>query len=222
MTFRVAFAQPTTGGTMPTISLMSFLKILTKGTPQKVQEYGKYLKPGGYQFYWMLKDSAHAMTIGGKPYAEALKPIQEIVGRDVERECNMAALKALSAWSKKSAPEAFFEAPTSSVMTPAKYVTVKLEPEFGYICDAKRYIVQLWYSKTTHLAKNSVILGNHLMQKHLCVGEFADCRAGILDLRKKELLVVDGTPQVLDMMVASEFAWIDSFFKAQEAAVEAA
>ena len=83
---------------MPTISLMSFLKILTKGTPQKVQEYGKYLKPGGYQFYWMLKDSAQAMTISGVSYADALKPIQKIVGRDVERQCNMAALKALSAW----------------------------------------------------------------------------------------------------------------------------
>jgi hypothetical protein len=207
---------------MPTISLMSFLKILTKGTPQKVQEYGKYLKPGGYQFYWMLKDSAQAMTLDGKPYVEALKPIQEIVGRDVERECNMAALKALSTWSKKTPPEAYFEAPIGSVTTPAEYVTVKLEPEFGFIRDGKRYIVQLWYSKTTSLVRNSVILGNYLMQKHLCVGEFADCRAGILDLRKKELLVVDGTPKVMDLMVASEFAWVDSFFKAQAEAAAAA
>lgn len=208
---------------MPTISLMSFLKILTKGSPQKAQEYGKYLKPGGYQFYWMLKESAQSMTVGGKPYADCLKPIQKITGRDVERECNIAALKALNGWTKKYKPDSYFAAPAGACTTPDGYLTVKLEPEFGIVKNGQKRIVQLWYSKGTPLAKHSVILGNHLIQKHLCIGEFADCKAGILDLRKKELMLVDrGSPQVMDMMISSEFAWVDSFFKAQEAATKAA
>jgi hypothetical protein len=221
--FGVAFTPTDNGGIMPTISLMSFLKILTKGSPQKAQEYGKYLKPGGYQFYWMLKDSARSFTIGGKPYTEAAKPIQETVGRDVERECNLAALKALQSWQKKYQPDSYFTVPSGASTTPGGFVTVKLEPEFGIVKAGHRRIVQLWYSKNTTLAKQSVILGNYLIQKHLCVGEFVDCKAGILDLRKKELLLADtGSPQVMEMMIASEFAWIDSYFKSQEDAAKVA
>jgi len=201
---------------------MSFLKILSKGSPQKVQEYGKYLKPGGYQFYWMLKDAAQAMTLAGKSYDECKKSI-EAINRDVERECNLAALKGLNAWMKKHPPEGYFAVPSGSCVSPSGYLTVKLEPEFGMIHSGHKRIVQLWYSKNVALSKSSVMLGNHLIKKHLCVGDYADCKAGILDLRKKELLLVDsGTPQVLDMMVASEFAWADSFFKAQDDATKAA
>ena len=62
---------------MPTISLTSFMKILAKGTPQKVQEYSKYLTPGGYDFYWQLKDAAHAFTVGGESFADCAKPIED-------------------------------------------------------------------------------------------------------------------------------------------------
>lgn len=207
---------------MPAISLMSFLKILTKGSPQKAQEYGKYLRPGGYQFYWMLQNASRAMTIDGKGYADCLKPMQ-VITRDVERECNMNALKALNAWMRQYEPDAYFTAPNGNCLTPGGYVTVKLEPEFGLVKDGHRRIVQLWYSKNTTLSKHAVMLGTHLIQKHLCVGDFADCKAGILDLRRRELLVVNaGTPAVMEVMVATEFAWIDAFFKAHEDAAKAA
>src|SRR5882762_3355478 len=87
-------------GMMPTISLTSFLKILTKGTPQKVQEYSKYLTPGGYDFYWQLKEAAVALTIGGASLADCAKPIEKIK-RDVEKKHNLAGLKSLSKWKDK-------------------------------------------------------------------------------------------------------------------------
>src|ERR1043166_3132403 len=187
---------------MPSISLMSFLNILTKGSPQKAQEYGKYQKPGGYRFYWMLRESARSLTVGGKPYAECLKPISQIVGRDVEKECNTAALKAFDGWLKKNKTDAFFDPPIGACTTPGGYLTVKLEPEFGLIKGDQKRIVQLWYSKSTKLSKHSIMLGNHLIKKYLCQREFADCKPGILDLRKKELFTVDpGTPSVLDAMI---------------------
>lgn len=56
---------------MPTVSLNAFLKIVSKGSPQKATEYGRYLTPGGYDFYWMFKDAAHALTVGGKNWKNA-------------------------------------------------------------------------------------------------------------------------------------------------------
>jgi hypothetical protein len=57
---------------MPTASLNAFLKIVSKRSPQKATEYGRYLRPGGYDFYWMLKDAARALTVGGKTWRNAL------------------------------------------------------------------------------------------------------------------------------------------------------
>lgn len=208
---------------MPAISLMSFLKIMTKGSPQKIQEYGKYLKPGGYDFYWTLKDAVFAYTVNGKSFAECMKPIKAI-NRDVERECNAKALKALDFWAGKAKPKGYFSAPNGSCVSPAGYLTVKLEPEFGVVQhDGARRIVQAWYSKALSLNKHSVFMGTHLIQKYLCVGDYADCQAGILDLRKKHLLVVDPRlGSTLETMLASEFAWADSFFKTQSASSKAA
>jgi hypothetical protein len=208
---------------MPNVSLMSFLKILGKGTPQKVQEYGKYLKPGGYQFYWRLHESARLLTIEQKAFAECLKHI-ELATNEVERECNGAAFKALGKWTDKYPVDAYFPAPTATCTSPGGYITLKLEPEFGMSPPGQpKRIIQLWYSKNNTLSRNSVLLGTHLMQKHLCVGEFADCKPGILDLRKKHLHILEvSSPQIMDTMVATEFAWVDSFFKSQEDATKAA
>ena len=76
---------------MPNLSLTSFLKILSKGTPQKVQEYGKYLTPGGYDFYWQLKEAALALTVGGEPFDRCVQSIIKIT-RDVERKHNFEGL----------------------------------------------------------------------------------------------------------------------------------
>lgn len=101
-------------------------------------------------------------------------------------------------------------------------MSVKLEPEFGVVTQHGRRLVQVWYSKDASLSRTAVTVGNRLIQKNLCVGEFADCKAGILDLRKRELLLTEGNEVVMDLMVSSEFAFIDNFFKAHDPAVKVA
>lgn len=197
---------------MPTISLTSFMKILTKGTPQKVQEYSKYLTPGGYDFYWQLKEAARAFTVGGESFADCAKPIEESP-RDVERKHNLDCLKALHKWRDKHKPESFFSAPAAAHSSPAGLVTIKLEPEFGVVLGGQHRIVQLWNAKGSNLTRTVAGVGIYLLQKNLCVGESAHCKAGILDLRKGELYVADALPANVEAMVASEFAWLDGFFK---------
>src|SRR5262249_4975013 len=128
---------------MPTVSLNAFLKILTKSSPQKAAEYGRYLTPGGYDFYWLLKDAARSLTVGGKSLEECLKVIEKI-DRPVEKKHNLSALKSLSAWLKKEKIEQFFETPSSSFASPAGHVTIKLEAAFGYVKDGQRHVLHAW------------------------------------------------------------------------------
>jgi hypothetical protein len=202
---------------MPTISLTSFLKILTKGTPQKVQEYSKYLTPGGYDFYWRLKETAHALTVGGESFADCAKSIAEING-DVERKHNLDGLKSLAEWINKHKPTEFFGAPGDFCASPAGLVKIRLEPEFGMVMNGQRRIVQLWNSKGSNLTRTAAGVGIYLLQKHLCIGDFADCKGGILDLRRRELFVSDALPANIEAMVTSEFAWLDGFFKTESEA----
>src|SRR5205823_6174458 len=128
---------------MPTVSLNAFLKILSKSSPQKATEYGRYLTPGGYDFYWMLKEAAHALTIGGKELAECSKAISKI-DRAVEKKHNLGALTSLDKWLKKHDIKEFFEVPGSNYVSPAGHITVKLEPTFGYVKDGHRHILHAW------------------------------------------------------------------------------
>ena len=201
---------------MPIISLTAFLKIITKGTPQKVALYGRYLTPGGYGgFYRPLHDAAYDLTVGEEKYVDVSKIIQELP-REIERKHNLAALKNFDKWMKKYQPSAFFDAPVGLVTTPGGYLSVKLEPEFGAILSGKKRLLQLWYSNDTNLSKTAIAVGERLIEKYLCVGEYADCTAGILDLRRKEVLDHAPDDRAMDLMIAGEFAWIDGFFQAHK------
>lgn len=155
------FYQPLKGGVMPTISLTSFLKILTKGTPQKVQEYKRYLAPGGY--------------------AE------------------------------------FFEAPAGSYSSPLGLVTIKLEPEFGAVVNNQHRAIQIWNSSGSNLSRTVAGVGIYLLGR-LCQGDFAHCKPGILDLRKRELYLSDALPPNIEPIVTSELAWLDGFVQAHSKA----
>jgi hypothetical protein len=197
---------------MPTVSLNAFLKILTKGSPQKAVEYGRYLAPGGYDFYWLLKDAARDLTIGGKSLEDCSKVIEKI-NRPVEKKHNLSALKSLDAWLKKREIHEFFEAPSSSYVSPAGHITIKIEPAFGYVKDGHQHIVHAWNSQTLALPNKVASCGLYLMQQKLCVDAFADCIAGILDTRKREHFYGRAVPMIIPAMIASELAWADSFFE---------
>jgi hypothetical protein len=79
-------------------------------------------------------------------------------------------------------------------------------------------MIHLWNSKGAELKPLIAGIGIHLMQQHLCVGQFADCTAALLDLRKGRLLVSDRLPANVSMMIASEMAWVDGFFEQHQKA----
>lgn len=204
-------AETSPEGLMPTQSLNAFLKIITRTTPQKLSDYAKYQTPGGYDFYWMLREAAHARTVGGESSAECLQPILDI-NRDVEKKHNSAAFKALDWWLNKENPAAFFEAPVGSFDSPSGYLSVKLEPAFGYEKDGKRRLVQLWATQTPPLTQSVAGCGLYLMKQHLCVGEFDDCVPTILNLRNKHLITAAAFHPSTVAMVASELAFADAYF----------
>lgn len=197
---------------MITISLTSFMKILTKGTPQKVQEYSRYLAPGGYDFYWKLKEASYLRTVGGKKFPECVLPIDGI-SRETERKHNRSGLESLDKWCLKNKVESFFSVPKHRVLTPAGFATIKMDPEFGIFFKGSNRIVQIWSSQTSGLNKAAVWAGLYLLEKHLCVDDFSHCKAGLLDLRKGDLLVADAIPSSMKIVIDSELAWIDNFFK---------
>jgi hypothetical protein len=196
---------------MPNVSLSSFLKILSQGTPQKIREYGKYLTPGGYDFYWQLKDAAFALTVGGKTFDDCVQPINQIK-RDVERKHNYEGLKNLRKWISGQSCS-FFPAPQGSCSSPKGYLKVKLEPEFGLQEGDKRRLIYIWNCKGTELKPVIAGVGIYMMQKHLAAGDYSDCSCGLLDLRKRRLFVTDSLPPGIPAMVSSEFAWVDNFFE---------
>ncbi|MBN8963040.1 MAG: hypothetical protein J0H71_18050 [Rhizobiales bacterium] len=196
---------------MPTASLNAFLKIVSKNSPQKASEYGRYLTPGGYDFYWSLKDASRALTVGGEAFEECCKTILKIK-RPPERKHNLSGLKSLEKWATKIEASGFFASPVAQHSSPAGYLTIKIEPTFGYLSGGKRRLVHLWASQTLSLPRNVAGCGLYLMKEHICTGEFEDCVPAILDLRKRELFVADKLPPMTAAMLASELAWADSFF----------
>jgi hypothetical protein len=81
---------------VPQIGLTTFLKLLSKGTPQKAAEYGKYLTPGGYDFYRTLKEAATAHTVGGVSLEDCAAIIKKNARRAPEIEHNIAGITALA------------------------------------------------------------------------------------------------------------------------------
>ncbi|ARQ01509.1 hypothetical protein [Pseudorhodoplanes sinuspersici] len=206
---------------MPTIALPTFLKILGKSSPQKVTEYSRYLKPGGYNFYHSLHDAAYAHTIGGESFEECLDSIKAIP-RVSEQKYNVNAFKQLGKWITKSGGASFFAAPATTVASPKGHITVKLQPAFGCVISGERWLLQLFYAKDATLSRSAVSLGKRMMEKHLAVGDFADCKVGILDLRKREVLSPQLDELAMDLLLDSEFGWIDSFFEARKEQVKKA
>jgi hypothetical protein len=196
---------------MPTVSLNAFLKILAKSSPQKATEYSRYLRPGGYDFYWLLKDAVRARSLKGLSLEDCSKPIAAI-DRAVEKKHNLAALQSFDKWFSKLGPVELFEPPAGSCASPGGRLKIKLEPAFGYVWQGQRRIIHTWASQGTTLSTKVAGCGIYLLKQNLCVGEYADCVPAILDLRRRDLFIADAMPPMLAATVASELAWADGFF----------
>ena len=196
---------------MPRISLSSFLKMLSKSGPQKAAEYGRYLGPGGYDFYHSFKEQAKALTIADLAFESCAEIIRKITN-ETERKHNLQCLEALDDWIGERTLS-YFEAPKGVISTPKKLVAVKLEPEFGYTAETGRRLVYLWNSAEPPLTAPIAGVGVFMIQKYLCTDSYEDCSATILDVRKGKLFLSDKIPPRVEAMLNGEFAWIDGFFE---------
>jgi hypothetical protein len=197
---------------MPTVALTTFLKLSDKAPAAKATAYGKYLEPGGYDFYWRLKAMARALTVKGKPYLECEKILQGIKD-ETKRKHNLSGLKSLAQWLEKEKDTKFFAPPAALCVTPKGYLTIRLAPEFGVEGKGGRRLVTLWNIKAPAMTQNIAAAGIYLKQQYLQTEQFADCSFAILDLRKATMFVADAIPVGLAATVAKEFAWVDSFFE---------
>lgn len=197
---------------MPNIALTSFMKILSCSALQKSREYRKYLSPGGYDFYWHLKDAAADLTILGKSFDECLEQIIQIK-REVERTHNLHGLNSLRKWLADKKHCSFFSPPRGVCSSPKGHLTVKLEPEFGFEELGKTHLVQLWNCKGTELKPNVAAVGIYLLRQHLISDGFSETNCIILDLRKGKAFSGLAIPPNIPAVIASEFAWVDSFFE---------
>jgi hypothetical protein len=201
---------------VPQIALTTFLKLLTRGTPEKVGEYSKYLSPGGYDYYWSLKAAASELTINGKPLGECEAQIKGSVRRASELEHNLSGLNSLAKWVAVQ-KGAFFKPPHAICWSPKKHLGVKLEPEFGLKTSEGSRIITLWNAKTSELSQRVAGVGIYLMKQHLRLDGHPNCEFSIFDLRKQRSFVALEPPTHIASMVASEFAWVDQFFESMRA-----
>ena len=189
------------------------MKLVSKGGPQKVAEYSKYMNSsGGYDYSWTLKDAASELTVGGKSIVECGLLIKKSITRPAEVEHNLFGLNSLSAWMSGQ-QGTFFKPPSAVCWSPKKHLGIKLAPEFGIMTTAGPRVVTLWNTKTPDLSQQIAGIGIYLMQHHLPLSEYQTCDCAILDLRKKKLYASIKTPANVANMVASEFAWVDQFFE---------
>lgn len=196
---------------MPKISLNAFLKMLAKSAPQKAAAYSRYLGSGGYDFYHTFKEQAKALTIEEKVFQACAEMIQKIP-RKSEREHNLLCLESLDDWIGDR-ELAYFDPPRGVVSSPKKFLSVKLEPEFGYLHGNSRRLVCLWSSKEPALTSAMAGVGIFMIQKLLCVDGYEDCVGTILDVRKKKLFLADKIPLNVEALLNGEFAWVDGFFE---------
>ena len=103
---------------MLTLSVDTFLKILGKGSPQKVQELNRLQASSGFPYYSPLKEGAYALTVNAEPLAQRISIIENAT-TGTRRQYNAAAIKNLAAWMKKQNPEAYFQPPVKVITTPA-------------------------------------------------------------------------------------------------------
>jgi hypothetical protein len=196
---------------MPQIALTTFLKLWTHSPTRKESEYRKYLSPGGYDYYWSMKDGAEILTSGGD--LEQALSVLDGLSRESERENNAHGIKTLAQLLAELKGECF-KAPRGSVSSPQGHLTIKIEPEFGIELEgSRRRLVALWNAKTPEMSTALAAVGFCLMFDAIVSDEFKDCSCSIYDLRQKRWLVADATTATMRAAIRRELDWVDSVFE---------
>jgi hypothetical protein len=196
---------------MPQIALTTFLKLWSHGPTRKESEYRKYLAPGGYDYYWSMKEGAKILTNGGE-LEQALSVVDGLT-RESERENNAYGIKTLAELLAQLKGKCF-EAPRGSLSSPLGHLTIKVEPEFGIELEkTRRRLVILWNSKTPEMTTALSAVGLCLMFDAVALNDFRDCSASIYDLRQRHWFIAAATTATMRNAIRRELDWVDRLFE---------
>ncbi len=166
------------------IALPTFLRIAASTPRGMISQLRTFTKPGGYDFYKVLKKLVAGIASGVINPAQAEKHIEQIVQKP-EREQTLEAINAFNEWYSKQ-NLVWQTPPRDKFKSKSGLLAVRLEPELAFIPAGatNTSVIYLWNLKKPELKPDLAAEGLQLLMSNL-VG--AHYQFGIFDLRKKQI-----------------------------------
>lgn len=168
------------------ITFTTFLKICASTSLGKIRELQRFTRPGGYDFYKVLKQLAPAICSGKISISEAENQISRIT-RDAERKHTLQAIRTFHQWCSTRKLE--WQTPPKGVSksAPSGLVTIRLEPEIAFRDDGGILnVLYLWNLNKPELKSELAGEGLRLLTRDL--SRSSEIKFGIFDLRANEVL----------------------------------
>lgn len=194
-----------------TITFTTFLKLCAATPRGKLGELRKFLKPGGYDFYKVMKKLAGRRARGEIDLAEAQHQISK-VKKDAERKHTLEAIKKLDAWLAEQ--DLAWQAPPRGAFKSASgLVTVRLEPELAF---TKRgpatSVLYLWNLDRPDLKNELAGEGLRLLVRELDHDEHR-YQFGIFNLRTKRILTEELIGAASDMQLKLDLMILETIWE---------
>lgn len=194
---------------MPKMGMMTFLKgLLGKSTMEKVRDYGRYLEPGGYDFYRGLKEAIKDYVYQNKK----LSAVEESINKaknPVERKHNLEAFRSFVVWVEKNGGE-FIAPPKGIYKSPNEIFSIKIEPELAVKNDGIISVFTFWTIKKPLLTKIVAGVGIYLMESALKKGAFKEANFYIVKIDTGKLYDYTSKPNNPSILLNAEVAQIES------------
>lgn len=168
------------------ITFTTFLKVCAATPLGKIRELQAFTRPGGYDFYKILKKLAVEICSGKMSLLEAENQIARITNV-AERKHTLEAIRIFYQWFVVQKLD--WETPPRGVAksTPSGIVTIRLEPEIAFKGDgAAPNVLYLWNLNKPALKSDLASEGLRLLSRDL--SHASDHKFGIFDLRTNKIL----------------------------------
>lgn len=169
------------------ITFTTFLKICASTSLGMIRELRTFTSPGGYDFYKVMKRSVVGLASGAISFAQAQEDIEQIVQKP-EREHTREAVQKFQKWIQTQSLT-WHAPPRAGYKSKSGLLTVKVEPELGFIDDGGTIsVVHLWNLYKPELNLSLAGEGLQLMMTNIIGPHY---EFGIFDLRKNKILGAD-------------------------------
>ena len=167
---------------MPRILLPTFLRNSCCDSIEKANRLGRYAEPSkdGHDHYWSLKEGAKRLCLEGQSFDEACEVFANMTDQTAIGS-NKAALFRMYQWRLKN-KGTYFQPPSGVIGGPQGQLSIKLEPEFGFLQGGKRKVIQIWTSRSVSLPPSVAGMGVLALELGLKKDEWSDCEFYILNL----------------------------------------